>query len=229
MSVQTQINRIASAKSAISTAITNKGVTVPSGTKIDGMATLITQIQTGTDTSDATLNSNEQLLSGVTAYSNGTKYTGTYTAPVSSVNGKTGNVVLNSDDVGAASASSLATYVRPNLLDNWYFVGGGSQQGGGQFPINQRGQTRYTGGNIYGIDRWQSTGSNLVIAVESGCLSYTPSATFSTVRQYIEDPFSVFLMGKGLGGAEFYLCGVDFQLWHTNTNGTNNLRLDCNL
>ena len=25
-----------------------------------------------------------------------------------------------------------------NLLDNWYFVGGGSQQGGGQFPINQR-------------------------------------------------------------------------------------------
>ena len=28
--------------------------------------------------------------------------------------------------------------VNPNLLDNWYFVGGGSQQGGGQFPINQR-------------------------------------------------------------------------------------------
>lgn len=27
----------------------------------------------------------------------------------------------------------------PNLLDNWYFVGGGSQQGGGQLPINQRG------------------------------------------------------------------------------------------
>lgn len=26
-----------------------------------------------------------------------------------------------------------------NLLDNWYFVGGGSQQGGGQLPINQQG------------------------------------------------------------------------------------------
>ena len=25
-----------------------------------------------------------------------------------------------------------------NLLDNWYFVGGGSQQGGGKLPINQR-------------------------------------------------------------------------------------------
>lgn len=31
-----------------------------------------------------------------------------------------------------------------NLLDNWYFVGGGSQQGGGQFPINQRGETSYS-------------------------------------------------------------------------------------
>lgn len=43
----------------------------------------------------------------------------------------------------------------PNLLDNWYFVGGGSQQGTGQFPINQRGETEYTG-ELYGysIDRW---------------------------------------------------------------------------
>lgn len=47
----------------------------------------------------------------------------------------------------------------PNLLDNWYFVGGGSQQGGGQFPINQRGQTSYSYvNNITGylIDRWKS-------------------------------------------------------------------------
>lgn len=40
-----------------------------------------------------------------------------------------------------------------NLLDNWYFVGGGSQQGGGQFPINQRGETSYTAGG-YCVDRW---------------------------------------------------------------------------
>ena len=48
---------------------------------------------------------------------------------------------------------ALQTMVRPNLLDNAYFVGGGSQQGGGQFPVNRRGQTRYTvNGNA--IDRW---------------------------------------------------------------------------
>ena len=40
------------------------------------MADAIRSISTGTDTSDATLNSSDQMLSGVTAYSKGTKYTG---------------------------------------------------------------------------------------------------------------------------------------------------------
>lgn len=44
MSVQTEINRIESAKTAIATAIAGKGVTVPSGTKLDGMAALIRSI-----------------------------------------------------------------------------------------------------------------------------------------------------------------------------------------
>ena len=47
MSVSNEITRIKNAKSAISTAITNKGVSVPSGTKLDGMAALIGQIETG--------------------------------------------------------------------------------------------------------------------------------------------------------------------------------------
>ena len=41
-----------------------------------------------------------------------------------------------------------------NLLDNWYFVGGGSQQGGGQFPINQRGFTSAGASNTRTFDRW---------------------------------------------------------------------------
>ena len=39
----------------------------------------------------------------------------------------------------------------PNLLDNWYFVGGGN--GSGVFPINQRGLATYPNAG-YGIDRW---------------------------------------------------------------------------
>lgn len=89
---------------------------------------------------------------------------------VTSFNGRTGAIVPQAEDypltlIGAAdrTLSNLSNYQqalrniggRPNrnLLDNWYFVGGGSQQGGGQFPINQRGQTSYqNSGNI--IDRW---------------------------------------------------------------------------
>lgn len=44
MSIGTEITRLANAKSAIATAITNKGVTVPSSIKLDGMAALINSI-----------------------------------------------------------------------------------------------------------------------------------------------------------------------------------------
>lgn len=66
----------------------------------------------------------------------------------------------------AASSAELGTFVRPNLLDNAYFIGGGSQQGGGQFPINQRGLTSYTGSNnMYGIDRWRSNQSTDTVEI----------------------------------------------------------------
>lgn len=50
MSVQSEITRLNTAKSNIATAITNKGVTVPFGTTLDGMATLIDGIEAGGDT-----------------------------------------------------------------------------------------------------------------------------------------------------------------------------------
>lgn len=47
MSVQTEIDRLASAKAAIKTAIEGKGVTVPDATLLDGMAALIEGIDAG--------------------------------------------------------------------------------------------------------------------------------------------------------------------------------------
>ena len=47
MSVQTEISRLESAKAAIKTAIEGKGVTVPDGTLLDGMAALIEAIEAG--------------------------------------------------------------------------------------------------------------------------------------------------------------------------------------
>ena len=47
MSIQTELTRITNAKAAIKTAIEGKGVTVPDGTLLDGMASLIESIQAG--------------------------------------------------------------------------------------------------------------------------------------------------------------------------------------
>lgn len=80
----------------------------------------------------------------------------------------------------------------PNLLDNWYFVGGGSQQGGGQFPINQKAQREYDVTSLisqYTIDRWSTTFSSL--SLEDDCIlitsANTPSCSFA---QYLEYPES---------------------------------------
>lgn len=47
MSIQSEFDRIAGAKTAIATAIEGKGVTVPEGTKLDGMAALVEAISAG--------------------------------------------------------------------------------------------------------------------------------------------------------------------------------------
>ena len=47
MSIQTELTRIINAKAAIKTAIEGKGVTVPDGTLLDGMAALIESIKAG--------------------------------------------------------------------------------------------------------------------------------------------------------------------------------------
>lgn len=49
---------------------------------------------------------------------------------------------------------NLGAKPNDNLLDNWYFVGGGNQLGDNVFPINQRGNTRYEG-TRYSIDGYK--------------------------------------------------------------------------
>lgn len=75
----------------------------------------------------------------------------------------------------------------PNLLDNWYFVGGGSQQGGGQFPINQRGQTSYTGEG-YGIDRWTKSAPSCAVNINSSGVSFSSTSEDGFMAQFIENP-----------------------------------------
>lgn len=53
MSVQGEITRIENAKAAIAAAIRDKGVAVPDGAKLDGLAALIESIETGGGSGDS--------------------------------------------------------------------------------------------------------------------------------------------------------------------------------
>lgn len=78
-------------------------------------------------------------------------------------------------------SNQLGTFVRPNLLDNWYF---------GR-PVNQRGQTEYTG-NVYYIDRWRSwDGDSASLSVVSGGIKIA-----GTLYQYFEPAVFEELWGK---------------------------------
>lgn len=95
---------------------------------------------------------------------------------------------MTPNDIGAAS--------NPNLLDNWYFIGGGSQQGGGQLPINQRGQTEYVDGN-YTIDRWRNGRTTLALANEYITIGLGPSGNqYSYLQQSIEPAIAKTLAGQ---------------------------------
>jgi len=61
-----------------------------------------------------------------------------------------------------------------NLLDNWYFLD----------PINQRGQTEYTGA-VYTIDRWNTWGNIKVVLSDGGLLLSMPNGE-GHFRQFLE-------------------------------------------
>lgn len=81
--------------------------------------------------------------------------------------GESSNAIVVSD--GKLSSLGVNTMVRPNLLDNWYFVGGG-------FPVNQRGEASYGGtNNIMTVDRWvlrKSSSSSATVTPSSDGLVF---------------------------------------------------------
>lgn len=106
--------------------------------------------------------------------------------------------VLQSDDSptkdstnairSGAVYNALARKCNRNLLDNWYFVGGGSQLGG-VFPINQRGQTSYAT-NGYQIDRWRCPSTVHTLTLNSGSIRWARTAT-SNANPKLSQPVKV--------------------------------------
>ena len=108
MSVQSEITRLENAKNSISTAITNKGVTVPSGTKLDGMAALIGNIESG----------------GANLQSKSVTYTANGTATITPDDGYDGlssvDVTVDVASGGGGGAGFSVTF--PATATNWTLV-----------------------------------------------------------------------------------------------------------
>ena len=94
-------------------------------------------------------------------------------------------------DLSEDVQDKLNTPVNLNILDNGYFLGAGSQAGGTQFPINQRGATSYPG-SVYGIDRWFGNNANISTAISSGHVVVSATGAISKDQaiwgQKIENP-----------------------------------------
>lgn len=82
------------------------------------------------------------------------------------VNGKAlaKDVTLTGENIAVSTADStlisraVKYRTNPNLLDNWYFGN----------PVNQRGQTEYTGNATYSIDRWWMQYDTTLSIVDGG-------------------------------------------------------------
>lgn len=115
------------------------------------------------------------------------------------------NAVLQGQGYTRPETDALLTTKTPvyglgkNLLRNWYFIGGGSQQSANPFafPINTRGQTTISTGGTYFIDGWRTrnvTGGTVTFNNNGNGISITSDSQANALIQYIDNPS--ILIGK---------------------------------
>ena len=105
-----------------------------------------------------------------------------------------------------AKANIMAGGTNPNLLDNCYFVGGGSQLGDGVFPINQRGQTQYTAAGFV-FDRWFKSGG-VTATLDAGGLTIANSNGWPDgVNQRFPMHFFAQMNGEAITASVLYADG----------------------
>lgn len=119
---------------------------------------------------------------------------------------------LDADSVNAANKdlSNLSDYQRAlrniggrpnkNLLDNWYFVGGGS--GYGVFPVNQKPRSNPQDGSSI-ADRWKSASGDTAYSLEPDGLLCSGGTSF--ISQKSEDYLVDYLHGKRITISSLWL------------------------
>lgn len=103
--------------------------------------------------------------------------------------------IMEITDLYANNQNLVGFQSRPNLLDNWYFVGGGSQQGGESFPINMSGQTLYSGSG-YCINRWRINQTGAALSINNGYIRFQSETSSAGLLFYQVVPNANLLVGS---------------------------------
>ena len=114
-------------------------------------------------------------MSGRTEYTDGTETPNTFELLIPFVPKDNSIKFETSDNFEQVKVSLNSKVVsNPNLLIN------------PDFAINQRGQSSYTGTNIYTLDRWQLTGGTVEKLTKG--IKHTSNAVWQGLRQFFENP-----------------------------------------
>lgn len=100
-----------------------------------------------------------------------------YVAPTWQNGGPPALNAKNMQDISDNLAYVSNHMVNPNLLDNWYFGN----------PVNQRGQTSYTGARYGGIDRFTFDGQGGTMTVGDGFVSFQKTGEYTSPIQFFEN------------------------------------------
>lgn len=127
-----------------------------------------------------------------------------------------------------------------NLLRNAYFMGGGSQQGGHQFPINNEGLTSYPAGTAWGIDGWDMEETNnasmnilsdgIVVIHPNVAGTYTLHQYIDNYEQYIGKTLTVTFLGTLLEGTTcnivvwYHPFSTDYRGTYLNTSFSDGIK-----
>lgn len=131
------------------------------------MSLAIDNIPTGTDTSDATLDSNAEMLSGYTAYADGVKYTGSI--PTKTSSDLTASTLTVTVPSGYYASNATKTLTDSNL------VAGNIKNGTTIFGVTGN----YTGGGSASIDTKSVTNDdNTATSISFTSMKGTPKAFF---------------------------------------------------
>ena len=194
MSIQTELTRIINAKAAIKTAVEGKGVTVPDGTLLDGMASLIESIEAGGGGSFDLSNFLQNITDVISFSFTPTLDEAGYSIDKPSTNSIPRMGFVYADDISYASNKSILCFWLYTAVDPYTDVSSGANL-----------QVHFYTANASAIGPRVNNAFLLKNGNAAGCLSSSRASTRITIKsQTLANNKAIFKAGVQYNGFVFF-------------------------